>query len=305
MEVSSSQLLLGWSLLVLFTCGTIIGLRLVLKYLSMHNHGKPEQKFAGRYLISNRTKYPAVDGSRFSSGFMFIGLAVALAFSLLTISWTQFERPVYTKDSASELEDLFVVIPITGFLPPSPPQIREIIEVPKDVTFAELPVVDQSKYPDDNNIAVDSLVEMPIVAKPKVRATPPPVKPVIAKVPEIFTIAEQMPRFPGCEDLSGTNAEKYRCAEARFLEYIYKKVKYPSLAKENGIQGPVTIQFVVEIDGQITNAEIVRDIGAGCGEEVLRAVDSMNSLSTPWTPGKQRGEPVRVRFSLPVSFKLN
>jgi protein TonB len=81
-------------------------------------------------------------------------------------------------------------------------------------------------------------------------------------------------------------------------------VKYPAIARENGIQGRVVVQFVVEKDGKITDANVVRDIGAGCGEEALRVVNSMNSMNQRWTPGKQRGKPVRVQFTLPVSFKL-
>jgi protein TonB len=88
------------------------------------------------------------------------------------------------------------------------------------------------------------------------------------------------------------------------LEYIYKNVKYPAIARENGIQGRVVVQFVVEKDGKITDATVVRDIGAGCGEEALRVVNSMNGMNTRWTPGQQRGQPVRVQFTLPVSFKL-
>jgi protein TonB len=64
------------------------------------------------------------------------------------------------------------------------------------------------------------------------------------------------------------------------------------------------VQFVVEKDGKITDANVVRDIGAGCGEEALRVVNSMNSMGEKWTPGKQRGKSVRVQFTLPVSFKL-
>jgi protein TonB len=64
------------------------------------------------------------------------------------------------------------------------------------------------------------------------------------------------------------------------------------------------IQFVVEKDGKIADPRIVRDIGAGCGEEALRVVEMMNGMSERWTPGKQRGRPVRVQFTLPVRFRL-
>ena len=77
------------------------------------------------------------------------------------------------------------------------------------------------------------------------------------------------------------------------MQYLAENVRYPSLAAENGIQGSVVVQFVVEKDGSITNAKLIRDIGGGCGEEALRLVTSMND-GYKWTPGKQRGKPVPV-----------
>lgn len=112
-----------------------------------------------------------------------------------------------------------------------------------------------------------------------------------------------MPRFPGCEDL-GTDKEKDDCAKKKMLEYIYKNLKYPAIARENGIEGQVVLQFVVDKDGSVTDAKIVRDIGAGCGEAAQLVVEGMNKMSTKWTPGKQRGRPVRVLYTLPVKFKL-
>lgn len=84
------------------------------------------------------------------------------------------------------------------------------------------------------------------------------------------------------------------------LQFIYSNIKYPAIARENGVEGTVYVKFVVEKDGKITNAEIVRDIGAGCGQEALRVV----GLMPEWEPGKQRGRPVRVQFNLPVKYKL-
>jgi protein TonB len=77
-------------------------------------------------------------------------------------------------------------------------------------------------------------------------------------------------------------------------------IRYPSLAKDNGIEGTVVVRFIVEKDGSISQPAIIRDIGGGCGAEALRVVKSMPT----WLPGKQQGRPVRVQFSLPVQFKL-
>ena len=117
-------------------------------------------------------------------------------------------------------------------------------------------------------------------------------------------MVEQIPRLPGCENESGGETAKKQCADKKMLEFIYKNIKYPAIARENGVEGTCVIQFVVEKDGSVTDARVVRDIGAQCGDEALRVVNLMNSQGIKWTPGKQRGRPVRVQFNLPVKFKL-
>ncbi len=105
-----------------------------------------------------------------------------------------------------------------------------------------------------------------------------------------------MPLFGGCSDKA--------CSDQKLIEYLYKNLKYPAIARENGVEGRVYIQFVVERDGSITDGNIVRDIGAGCGQAALKVVNDMNNLATKWQPGKQRGKAVRVLYTLPVTFRL-
>lgn len=132
---------------------------------------------------------------------------------------------------------------------------------------------------------------------------PPPPPPKEEDVQEIFKVVEEMPRFPGCENEPTVEARK-TCADKKMLEFIYKNIKYPAIARENGVEGTAVITFVVEKDGTVSDARVVRDIGAQCGQEALRVVNLMNSQNIKWTPGKQRGRPVRVQFNLPVRFKL-
>ena len=101
-----------------------------------------------------------------------------------------------------------------------------------------------------------------------------------------FDVVEQMPQFPG-----GTTA---------MMEYLSKSVRYPEEAHKNGIQGRVIITFVVESDGSITEAHIVRSVNPLLDAEALRVVNAMPN----WTPGMQNGEPVRVKYTLPITFKL-
>jgi protein TonB len=106
------------------------------------------------------------------------------------------------------------------------------------------------------------------------------------KAPEIFMYVEQMPEFPG--------------GQAELLKYLQKNLRYPAAARENGIEGKVVLQFVVDEGGKISEIQTVRDIGGGCAEESIRVVRSM----PPWKPGKQNGNAVKVYFKLPVTFKL-
>ncbi len=121
---------------------------------------------------------------------------------------------------------------------------------------------------------------------------------------EIFKIVQQMPRFPGCEDLIGSDKEKEKCAKEKMVEYIYRIQNYPYLAKENKVEGMAVLRFVINENGSIDKIEILRDPGSGCGEEAFRIVESMNNMEAKWTPGFSKGNPVKVLYTLPIKFKL-
>ena len=125
------------------------------------------------------------------------------------------------------------------------------------------------------------------------------------QVEKILKITESMPRFPGCEEGLENVRERDMCAQHKMLTYIYKNLKYPAEARKNKTEGEVVIQYVVDTDGIIQDAKIVRDIGDGCGEAALNVVNGMNDLPEPWIPGVQRGEKVKVLYTLPVKFNLN
>lgn len=103
---------------------------------------------------------------------------------------------------------------------------------------------------------------------------------------QIFTVVEEMPQFPG--------------GEAKLLEFINKGIKYPVIAQENGIQGRVICSFVVNRDGSVVDAEVVRGVDPSLDKEALRVINTMPK----WTPGKQRGKPVRVKYTVPITFRL-
>lgn len=103
---------------------------------------------------------------------------------------------------------------------------------------------------------------------------------------EPFMYVEQMPSFPGGQ-------------EAMYM-FVYNKLEYPAIAKENGISGQVIVQFVVSKEGEIQKAKVVRGIGGGCNEEALRIVNSMPK----WNPAMHNGRTVPVTFTLPIKFAL-
>jgi TonB family protein len=103
---------------------------------------------------------------------------------------------------------------------------------------------------------------------------------------KVYTIVEEMPKFPG--------------GETQLLNYVAHNVKYPATARENGIQGKVYVAFVIDTIGSVIEARVLRGIGGGCDEEALRVVNSMPK----WAPGTQDGKPVRVQYNLPINFVL-
>lgn len=102
----------------------------------------------------------------------------------------------------------------------------------------------------------------------------------------IFTVVETMPQFPG--------------GDAALLQFLAKSIKYPVIAQENGIQGRVICAFVVNRDGSIVDAEVLRGVDPSLDKEALRVINTMPK----WSPGKQRGKPVRVKYTVPITFRL-
>ena len=115
--------------------------------------------------------------------------------------------------------------------------------------------------------------------------TPPPA-PKEEVTNKVFDVVEVMPSYPG--------------GQGALLSYLSTHVKYPVVAQENGVQGRVTVSFVVERDGSITDVHVVRSVDPSLDREAARVVSSMPN----WQPGKQNGSAVRVKFNVPVQFKL-
>jgi len=211
--------------------------------------------------------------------FLLLGLVVALGVTLLAFEWTT--KPSKAADLGSiqtaEVEE--EIIPITReqeIKPPPPPPPPAVVEV--------LNIVDDDVEIEDELEIEDTEADEETVID---------VAPVIETAEEeeeeeaqVFFIVEDMPEFPG--------------GDLALRKYIATNVKYPVIAQENGIQGKVYVTFVVSKTGKVTNASIARGVDPSLDKEAIRVV---NSLPT-WKPGKQRGKPVNVSYTVPINFQL-
>lgn len=302
---TSAQIYWGLATLVgLIAVAIIIG----RVYMARESESNLTEKYRGHKWSSPleaRNKYPEVDIFRYSSLMFRFSLILSLGIIVLGMNWSQIEKKVFIPQDALDMAfDLEVETPRSAEPPaPPPPPPPPVIEaVPDNLLLDETPMDFR-----DNSMDQDAdLGNTPPPAPAATRTPPPPPPPPPADEPEIveiFKVVEEMPRFPGCEDLT-TQAEKKTCSDQKLLAFIYENISYPSIARENGVEGTVVVRFVVNEKGEIAQAEAVRDIGAGCGDEALRVINLMNNMPARWVPGRQRGRAVKVYYTLPVKFIL-
>ena len=249
-------------------------------------------------IVRHRTKHPAADTWQRSGIHFRVGLAVAIAVAVLAINWTTFEeRPVFTLGNLSGEELIEVAPPPTNHRPPPPPPPPP---PPKEIVVEEDPVDEQPAFT-DTSIDRDEPVVMPPAVAPSAPPPPPPPPPPVPEVDveEIRIVAEYMPRFAGCADVADKTEAK-ACSEQALFKFLKKRLVYPRIPKENGIQETVVLRFVIERDGSISDLTPLRGRNQQLVDEALRVAREMPD----WTPGKQNGRPVRVQFTLPIRFKL-
>ena len=208
--------------------------------------------------------------------YVLMGLVFVLSLVYVALEWT--EREV-TKYEVTDTEFLFeeeVDIQQTSQEtppPPPPPAVQEV-EV--------LNVVEDNVETESIEVNTEDDKEQEVVIAAPVEA---PVEEEEEEV--VFVVVESMPEFPG--------------GQQALFKYLSENVKCPVIAQENGIQGRVICQFVVNKDGSIVDVEVVRSGGdASLDKEAVRVIKSMPK----WKPGKQRGKAVRVKYTVPVNFKL-
>lgn len=246
----------------------------------------------------------------FDGHFFLVGLAIGISASVALLNWTTYEAiedyVIFTPDDTPEMT---VQVPtsvhvVKNKLPPPPKKKIQPLELKKIITVdvvktQEVEMVDMDE--------TESVIEQPTMTSAVQSEPAPIVVPIIEKEEEegFITVAEQMPRFPGCEHLDADKKEKEACSKKALLQYVKQNLRYPKPANENRIEGLVVVQFIVAKSGAVEDVTIVRDIGGGCGKEAARVVKMMNDLPEAWIPGRQRGRAVNVKYTLPVNFKLN
>ncbi len=120
---------------------------------------------------------------------------------------------------------------------------------------------------------------------------------------EPYQYAEELPRFPGCEQITNVDDRK-ACATRNMYEFIYTNIRYPKQDRVNKIEGHCIVQFVIGVDGNLSDIEVRRSPSDAMAEEVIRIMNLMAAMPERWTPARNEGKAVPMRFTLPVKFKL-
>ncbi len=206
--------------------------------------------------------------------FTAIGLVISLAIVLIAFEWKTYSHKEL-KDLGTMKADFDEIVEMElTQQPPPPPPSNKIIqpvfkEVPDEVEIEEIESIVDVEITED--LSIEDVIFEDVEVEEEV-------------VEEIFSIVEKQP-----EPIGGFKA---------FYSYVAENLEYPLKARKMGVGGRVYVRFVVEKDGSITNVEVIKGIGHGCDEEAIRVIAG----APKWTPGKQRGNPVRVYAMVPIFF---
>lgn len=207
--------------------------------------------------------------------FALMGFVVVLSLIYIALEWTKHEVTIYDNISTDiGIEDEIEIIQTAEVPPPPPPpDVPEVIEVlnvvEDDIETADI-VID-TEDDKDKQVVIQAPIKGPVIEE---------------DIEVVFMVVESMPSFPG--------------GDAALFKYLSDNIKYPVIAQETGVQGRVICQFVVNRDGSIVDIEVVRSVDKSLDAEAVRVISKMPK----WTPGKQRGKTVRVKYTLPVNFRL-
>lgn len=229
-------------------------------------------------------KSPKADLTKNSSLYFVVGLFVVMLATYVAFEWKTYDE-ANDYDISMNVDDLLdEEVPMTEQIktppPPPPPAAPEVIEVVEDEEEIEETVIESTETSQEEEIVE---VEDVIVEE------------VEEDVDVPFAVIEDVPVFPGCENES----DKRACFNKMMQKHISKNFRYPEIAQEMGIQGRVSVMFVIQKDGSIGNVRM-RGPDKNLEKEAARIIGKLPKM----TPGKQRGRAVRVPFSIPITFRL-
>lgn len=222
-------------------------------------------------------KSPKADLEGKRSTWLLLGYVFILTIMFAAFEWTDRDKQVSTDTGIVDVVFEEEIIPVTeqeqkqAPPPPEAPKVEEVLEI----------VENDAKVEESTIQASDNMSEAV-----EVKYVPVEVEEEEPEEQQIFQVVEEMPEFPG--------------GMGECMKFLGKNIKYPTISAENGVQGRVTVQFVVNRDGSIVDAVVVRGVDPYLDKEALRVVNMMPK----WKPGKQRGKAVRVKYTLPVQFRL-
>ena len=231
-------------------------------------------------------KTPKADLTKNSSLYFAIGLASVLLFSWVAIEWKTYEKSAFDYEALNVDDEDDEEVPITEQIktpppPPPPPPAPEVIEIVEDEEDVEETVIESTETDQEEIVEVEDI----------------DVEDDFEDVDVPFAVIEDVPLFPGCEKVA--KSERRKCFQEQINKHIRKNFRYPEIAQEMGIQGRVYVNFIISKDGSITNIRL-RGPDKNLEKEAKRIISKLPKM----TPGKQRGRPVRVPFSIPISFRL-
>lgn len=207
-----------------------------------------------------------------------IGLVLALLVVFGAFEYSTKEKRTKVLEAENVLAEEEEIIPITQETPPPPP------ETPAPIISDIIDIVDDDLVVEDNIISTEDDVNLGVQLVDYIQAEE---EEVVEEEAIPFAIVEEKPKFMGGD----ANA---------FSKWVNERLQYPEIAKENGIQGRVTLQFVVGTDGKVSNVKVLRGVDPSLDKEAVRVVQS----SPKWEPGKQRDRAVKVTYTFPVIFQL-
>lgn len=211
--------------------------------------------------------------------FVEIGLVISLGILLAAFEWSSTEKQVAQFDEETVIIEEEEIIPITQETPPPPPAAPKI-----PILSDQIDIVDDEIQVEDEFISLEDNDELGVEIMDYVEEV---AEEVVEEEAIPFQLVEQKPSFQGGD-------------ANQFSKWVNKRLVYPEIAKENGVQGRVTLQFTVEKDGSVTNVKVLRGVDPSLDKEAVRVVSS----SPKWAPGKQRDRAVKVTYTFPVIFQL-